>query len=98
MLLLKIRAMTDIKFAAFWAAFAALVALAAFAVNFWVMQGSFPGYKILVYPGILVTRLFSEEIEFWQKLGIMLIGQYLLCFVLFLSYRKLVVFIGAILR
>jgi len=43
----------------------------------------------MLYPGIITTRLFSEEINFWPKLGIMLAGQYFLCFLGIFSVKKL---------
>jgi uncharacterized glyoxalase superfamily protein PhnB len=65
-----------------WAILGAAIALFAFAVNFWIVQGPYPGYKLLAYPGIVTAGLFSDEIDFWPKLGIMLLGQYLAYFVL----------------
>ena len=77
----------DIKFASVCAIAGTAVAFAAFAVNFWVVQGPFPGYKILTYPGIVTAGIFSEEINFWPKLSIMLIGQFLFYFVSALVVR-----------
>ena len=78
---------TDLKFAACCALAAALIAFVALAFNFWVVEGPYPGYKILTYPGIITASLFSEEINFWPKLGIMLTGQFTLCFLVILASR-----------
>ena len=58
----------------------ALICFVAFAVNWWITKGPYPGYQPLTYPGILATRLFTEEIDFWPKLGIMIVGQGLVYF------------------
>ncbi len=79
----------EVKFAAVWAAVCAAVGFAAFATNFWIVHGPYPGYRIMLYPGILATGLFSEEINFWPKLAIMLFGQFLICFVSLLVARKM---------
>jgi hypothetical protein len=87
--------MTDVRFSALCAAVAAAVAFVAFAISYWIADGSLPGYKVLAYPGIVATRLFSEETPFWPKLGIMLLGQYCAYFVLVLAIRRLA---GKVLR
>ncbi len=81
--------MDDIKFSAKWACTGAIIALVVFGINFWVVQGALPGYKILAYPGILITRLFSEEIDFWPKLSILVFGQYTIYFLVILGCKKL---------
>ena len=80
---------SDIKVAALWAFSGVAIAIAAFSTNYWVLGGSLPGYKLMVYPGIVATRLFSEEIDFASKLSVMLAGQYLGFFVFILVGRKL---------
>jgi hypothetical protein len=85
----KAYAMVDVKFAASWAFLGAVVAVVSFAINFWVVQGTYPGYKFLVYPGITATRFFSEELNFWPKLGVMIVGQYVMYFMAILIVRKL---------
>lgn len=48
-----------------------------FAIDFYWLQGSLPGYDILAYPGIVSLRLFSEELGFSQKMLILLCSQFL---------------------
>jgi hypothetical protein len=85
--------MSDTKFSAFWALVVVAITFFVFCINFWVIHGNLPGYIIFVYPGIATTRLFSEEIAYWPKLSIMLTGQYLAYFVMFLMVKKLSNFI-----
>lgn len=54
-----------------------------------VRGGSYPGYNLFVYPGIAVSRLFSEELNFWPKLGVMIMGQYLICLFSILAFRRI---------
>jgi hypothetical protein len=42
---------------------------------------------LLAYPGIVAARFFSEEIDFWPKLGIMLVGQYFAFFIVLFTAR-----------
>lgn len=85
--------MSDIKFSILWAISGLLIALISFGISYGILHETFPGYKLLVYPGIAVTRLFSEEIDFWPKLGILLIGQYLAFFIAMLTTRKAIKFL-----
>ena len=82
--------MSDVKFSLRWALIGPVVVLLVFGVNYWIADGTLPGYKVLAYPGIISTRLFSEEIGFWPKLGIMLLGQYFIYMVVILIAKKLV--------
>jgi hypothetical protein len=84
----------DIKFAAFWAISGAVVLFVAFAINFWALEGSYPGYRLLAYPGITVAKFFSEEIYFWPKLSIMIAGQYVIYFLIIFVGKKLVRLVG----
>ena len=79
----------DLRYSALWALVGAVIGFAALATNFWVVQGSYPGYRFFVYPGIVVSRLFSEELNFWPKLGVMILGQYLICLFSILVCRRL---------
>ncbi|MBB3169566.1 hypothetical protein [Simiduia aestuariiviva] len=54
-----------------------LITALCFFIDFYCLSGQMPGYKILAYPGIAWLRLFSEEINFWPKLGLLLLGQFL---------------------
>ena len=69
----------------------AVVALtfALFCLNYWVLAGTLPGYRLLAYPGIVTTRLFSEEIAFWPKLAILLSGQFVAYFAAALTFTTL---------
>ena len=86
--------MSDLRFSAQWATTGAVIVLVALGINFWIAQGSFPGYKIMAYPGIATTRFFSEEINFWPKVAIMLSGQYMAYFTTILVGRKLARLLG----
>ena len=59
--------------------------------DFW--GGPMPGYQLLLYPGHLTLvyiwhPLLTEEINFWPKLALMLLGQFVVvwCFVGLFSY------------
>lgn len=70
-----------------------LLTLAAFSVDFWLLQGSLPGYKVLVFPGIVAARLFSEELDFLPKLGVVLLGQFVAYFIVGVMMQKLLAYI-----
>lgn len=63
---------------------ATVVGLIAFTLswNMWdVWQGPLPGYQVLLFPGNLTLiylwhPLFTEELAFWPKLALLLIGQF----------------------
>lgn len=82
--------MNDINTSSLWAILGVLVGILVISVNFWLLNGALPGYKIFAGPGILTAGLFSEEIATWPKIGIMLTGQYLSCFVLILAIKKII--------
>lgn len=51
--------------------------------GFW--GGPMPGYQFFLYPGNLTLiyvwhPLFTEEVDFWQKLGLLMLGQFFLVF------------------
>jgi len=81
--------MSDVKFSAQWALLGVLICFIVFGLGFWVFNQALPGYKMLAYPGIVATRFFSEEINFWPKLSIMLTGQYIAYFLGIYSVRKI---------
>lgn len=64
--------------------FSALVGLIVFTLNwqlFDYLQSSIPGYSILLFPGnltldLLWHPLFSEEINFYTKLALLMGGQF----------------------
>ena len=80
-------AVDDLRSAALWAVCGAVILLMAFSVAWWVVEGPYPGYRLLAYPGIVAARFFSEEIDFWPKLGIMLVGQYFAFFIVLFTAR-----------
>jgi hypothetical protein len=81
--------MSDIKFGALWALSGLAIGFIAFSVSYWVFENAIPGYKIMLYPGIVTARFFSEEIDFWPKLSIMLTGQYVFYFSVIFLAKKL---------
>ena len=60
-----------------------------FSLSYGILHGNVPGYKIINYPGIVATRFFSEEIDFWPKLIIMLTGQFTCYFLATLAISPL---------
>lgn len=84
--------MSDIKFAALWALSGLAIGFLAFSASYWIFESAIPGYKMMLYPGIVTTRFFSEEIDFWPKLSIMLAGQYFFYFLAVFLTKKLVRF------
>lgn len=52
--------------------------------NFWEFWGGpMPGYQFFLYPGNLTLiyvwhPLFTEEVNFWPKLGLLMLGQFVL--------------------
>lgn len=64
---------------------ATFIGLVAFTVswNMWeVWQGPMPGYQFFLFPGNLTLvyiwhPLFTEELNFWPKLFLLLLGQFL---------------------
>lgn len=48
-----------------------------FFVDYFLLGGALPGYEWFAYPGIAWLRLFSDEINFWPKFWLLLLGQYL---------------------
>ena len=84
--------MSDLKFSALWAISGVIIAFSAIAISYWLLHHAMPGYTILAGPGILTANLFTEEINLWPKISIMLTGQYLTYFVIILAVRKLIKF------
>ncbi len=68
------------------------------AINYFVTEGPFPGYRFFCYPGILATRLVSEETFFAYKLGLMFVGQYLAYFPLAFITLWLTLKLGEVLK
>ncbi|MFC6635472.1 hypothetical protein [Microbulbifer taiwanensis] len=70
-----------IKIAVYAGIGAALVGLIAFIVNWTAWGGGMPGYRFFLFPGNLTLvyiwhPLFTEEIDFWPKLAIHILGQF----------------------
>jgi len=63
---------------------AVVIGLTAFTLswNLWdVWGGPLPGYKVYLFPGNLTLiyiwhPLFTEEVNFWPKLGLLMLGQF----------------------
>ncbi|WP_068545141.1 hypothetical protein [Thalassotalea crassostreae] len=62
---------------ALWAIIGPIIGATTIFLSYWVFHQPIIGYKLLVGPGILAANLFSEEINFWPKITIMLTGQYI---------------------
>lgn len=86
--------MSDFKFASLWASLGLFIGFLAFAISFWFSDGPIPGYWFFAGPGVLTLQMFSEEVSFWPKLGLLLAGQYFICFALIFSTRKVLWNIG----
>lgn len=82
--------MSDLRYSSLWRLAGAAIAFIAFGINFWIAHGSLPGYRILAFPGILSAGFFSEEIDFWPKLTIMVAGQHFTYFFVVFTVRKLI--------
>lgn len=79
---------SDITYASLWAAAFVLLTALAFAIDFNWLHCTFPGYKILAWPGIVTLRFFSEEMAFWPKIAILLMGQYVTYFLTIFIFKK----------
>lgn len=60
---------------------ALIVGLIVFTANWNVWGGGMPGYGFFLFPGNLTLiyvwhPLFTEELDFWPKLGLLLFGQF----------------------
>lgn len=55
---------------------ASIVGLAVFLLNFYCFNGNMPFYRVFNFPGLMFLKLFSEEIDFWPKLGLLISGQF----------------------
>jgi hypothetical protein len=58
-----------------------LVGLLAFMLSWHIWDGQMPGYQWFLYPGNLTLKiiwhpLLTEEINFWSKLTLLLLGQF----------------------
>ncbi len=79
--------MTDEKRAAFWAAVSVLAGAVVFTLN--RLYGPIVVYSVFLAPGNLVMGLFTEEINFWPKLTMLLGFQFLVCFAAIYAVIKL---------
>ena len=72
------------KVSVFAGIIAVIIGLIAFTLswNLWdVWGGPLPGYKVYLFPGNLTLiyighPLFTEEVNFWPKLGLLMLGQF----------------------
>lgn len=77
---------------------ATIIGVIAFSLswNLWeFFEGPLPGYQIFLFPGNLTLiyfwhPLFTEEVNFWPKLFMLLLGQFLVVttFVISINYIK----------
>jgi hypothetical protein len=77
---------------------ATIIGVIAFSLswNLWeFFEGPLPGYQIFLFPGNLTLiyfwhPLFTEEVNFWPKLFMLLLGQFLVIttFVISINYIK----------
>lgn len=81
--------MTDYKFSALWALSGVVIGFVTIVISYWFLHTAMPGYHFLVGPGIAAANLFTEEINLWPKISIMLAGQYIAYFVVILIGRKM---------
>ena len=56
--------MSELKFCSLWALVIVVVTGLVFAVDYSWLHGTFPGYEVLSWPGVVLLRFFSEEISF----------------------------------
>jgi len=79
---------------------AMIIGLIAFSIswNFWeFFNGPLPGYRIFLFPGNLTLiyfwhPLFTEEVNFWPKLFMLLFGQFVVvmsCVALLIKLKQL---------
>ncbi len=81
--------MSDLKFSALWALSGIVIGFIAIAIGYWILHSPVPGYQIVVAPGIAAANLFTEEINLWPKIAIMLAGQYLGYFTIIFAIKKI---------
>lgn len=77
---------------------AAIIGLIAFSLSwqlFDYLAGPLPGYQIWLFPGNLTLvyiwhPLFTEELNFWPKLILLLFGQFMVVFCVVALINKLI--------
>jgi hypothetical protein len=80
----RIFKLSTFKIAIYAGITAVIIGLTAFTLswNLWdVWGGPLPGYKVYLFPGNLTLiyiwhPLFTEEVNFWPKLGLLMLGQF----------------------
>lgn len=65
-----------IKFSTSIAIIASVLGLIVFLINFYGFNGQMPFYALFNYPGLFFISFFSEEIDFWPKLSLLIAGQF----------------------
>jgi len=89
----KVNAVSAVKIGIIAGLASVFIGAIAFALSWNIWGGGMPGYRIFVFPGNFVLSFFSEEINFWPKLLLMLSGQFILVSLFFgclqLVYKKL---------
>jgi hypothetical protein len=84
--------MSDLKYALLWAITGVVIGLFAFAFNYTLAPVSLPGYEIFAGPAMLALSFFSEETNFWHKMLIFILGQYVVYFLFIFAVKKLIRF------
>ncbi len=74
-----------VKIAMFYGVITVFIGLIAFSLswNLWeFFDGPLPGYRVFLFPGNLTLTyfwhpIFTEEVNFWPKLFMLLLGQFI---------------------
>ena len=78
--------MADVKRACFWATICVIAGVVVFVLN--RLYGPVAAYSIILAPGNLLLGLFTEEINFWPKLSMLLSFQFLVSFTAIYVFLK----------
>jgi len=82
--MINIKKLNTLTIAIYAGVAAVVIGLTAFTLswNLWDLWGGpLPGYKVYLFPGNLTLiyiwhPLFTEEVNFWPKLGLLMLGQF----------------------
>ncbi len=77
------------KRAAIFAAIITLLAAGLFLFCYWIDDGLLPLYRLVAWPGVTWAQFFSAELDDWPKLVIVLVGQFLFCFIAIIAVNSL---------
>ncbi|BFM06411.1 hypothetical protein [Halioxenophilus aromaticivorans] len=73
------------KRAVLYATVVTLAVAVLFKICFWLDDSLLPVYQWLAWPGITWAGFFSAELDYWPKFIIVLVGQFLFCFVVLIT-------------